>query len=96
MSDDLGMAESAQNLLNRIDQARDAAEHLSALVEMAQQLKAAQPGRVDYAWDDEHGHSHDLTSWIEDKKGRFKELLLEEITRQIAEEYDRIKNLGFN
>lgn len=86
------MEKTAQAILERINEAHQQAERLHELVTSVNIMRSMGNGRFYYA--DEDGNT--LEDYQIDTNGRLKELIIEELVRQIEEEYETLKRLGFN
>jgi hypothetical protein len=89
---DLHMEKTAQAILERINEAHQQAERLHELVTSVNIMRSMGNGRFYY--EDEDGNT--LGDFQTDTNGRLKELIIEELVRQIEEEYETLKRLGFN
>lgn len=89
---DLHMEKTAQAILERINEAQQQAERLHELVTSVNIMRSMGNGRFYY--EDDAGNT--LQDYQIDANGRLKELVIEELVRQIEEEYETLKRLGFN
>lgn len=88
---DLHMEKTAQAILERINKAQQQAEQLYELVTSVNIMRSMGNGRFYYEDDDGNALDYHI-----DTNGRLKELIIEELVRQIEEEYETLKRLGFN
>ena len=90
----IGMVETAQAILSKIEAARETAKRLQFLIDTIEELKNyTGPGGFMYL-DDEGQFIREEP--IDDLNGRLKDLVIDELVRQIEEGYRELTALGFS